>query len=135
MSPRAAKTPPPVPRPTTAELEILRVLWRGGPANVRAVQEGLARGHQVTYTTVLKLLQIMTDKGLVDRDESARTHVYRAAVPEAGVKRRLVADLLDRAFDGSAMGLVMQALSAKPATPEELRQLRALLDEMEGDRQ
>jgi predicted transcriptional regulator len=69
----------------------------------------------------------------VARDESARTHVYRAAVPEAGVKRRLVTDLLDRAFDGSAMNLVMQALSAKPATPDELRQLRALLDEMEGD--
>jgi predicted transcriptional regulator len=76
----------------------------------------------------------MVEKGLVARDESTRTHVYRAAVPEAGVKKRLVADLLDRAFDGSAMNLVMQALSAKPATPEELKQLRALLDEMEGDR-
>jgi predicted transcriptional regulator len=121
------------PQPTAAELEILRVLWRHGPATVRDVQDRLPRGDQLAYTTVLKLLQIMSEKGLVARDESARTHVYRAAVPEARVKRRLVTDLLDRAFDGSAMNLVMQALSAKPATPDELRQLRALLDEMEGD--
>lgn len=123
-----------LPQPTGAELEILRVLWRRGPATVRAVQDGLARGDQVAYTTVLKLLQIMAEKELVTRDASERTHVYRAAVPESGVKRRLVADLLDRAFDGSAMGLVMHALSEKPASPDELRQLRALLDEMQGDR-
>lgn len=122
------------PQPTGAELEILRVLWRGGPATVRAVQDGLARGDQLAYTTVLKLLQIMTGKELVTRDASERTHVYQAAVPEAGVKRRMVADLLDRAFDGSAMGLVMHALSEKPASPAELRQLRALLDKMQGDR-
>jgi len=122
-----------VPQPTAAELQILRVLWRRGPATVRAVQDDLPGGDQLAYTTILKLLQIMVEKQLVARDESARTHIYRAAVPEAGVKRRLVTDLLDRAFDGSAMGLVMQALSAKPASPEELRQLRALLDEMEGD--
>jgi len=122
------------PRPTTAELEILRVLWRRGPGTVRDVQDALPRGGQLAYTTVLKLLQIMVDKRLVARDVSARTHVYRAAVPESGVKRRLVKDLLDRAFDGSAMGLVMQALSANPATPDELRQLRALLDDMEGER-
>lgn len=122
------------PQPTAAELEILRVLWRRGPATVREVQDGLKRGDQLAYTTVLKLLQIMAEKELVARDESARTHVYRAAVPESGVKRRMVADLLDRAFDGSAMGLVMHALSEKPASAEELQQLRALLDEMQGDR-
>ena len=122
------------PQPTAAELEILRVLWRRGPATVREVQDGLSRGDQLAYTTVLKLLQIMAEKELVARDESARTHVYRAAVPESGVKRRMVADLLDRAFDGSAMGLVMHALSEKPASAEELQQLRALLDEMQGDR-
>jgi predicted transcriptional regulator len=122
------------PQPTGAELEILRVLWRRGRATVREVQDALPRGDQLAYTTVLKLLQIMAEKRLVTRDAAARQHVYRAAVPESGVKRRLVKDLLDRAFDGSAMGLVMQALSAKPATPDELRQLRALLDEMEGDR-
>jgi BlaI family transcriptional regulator, penicillinase repressor len=122
------------PQPTAAELQILRVLWRQGPATVRAVQDELPGGDQVGYTTVLKLLQIMVEKGLVARDASARTHIYRAAVPEAGVKKRLVADLLDRAFDGSAMGLVMHALSAKPTTPDELRQLRAMLDKLEGDR-
>lgn len=122
------------PRPTAAELEILRVLWRNGPSTVSQVQPALARGHRVTYTTVLKFLQIMLEKGLVKRDESTRPHVFRAAVPEAQVKRRLVRDLLDQVFDGSAMGLVVQALSATRSTPEELRQLRALLDEIEGGR-
>ncbi len=122
------------PRPTAAELEILRVLWRNGPSTVSQVQPALERGRRVTYTTVLKFLQIMLEKGLVKRDESTRPHVFRAAVPEAQVKRRLVRDLLDQVFDGSAMGLVVQALSATRSTPEELRQLRALLDEIEGGR-
>jgi BlaI family transcriptional regulator, penicillinase repressor len=123
-----------LPRPTAGELEILGVLWRRGPSTVHDVRDTLARGEQVAYTTVLKLLQIMTGKGLVTRVGPVRPHVYRAALPEAGVKRRLVADLLDRVFDGSAMGLVMQALSARPASSEELQQLRAMIDEMEGDR-
>jgi BlaI family transcriptional regulator, penicillinase repressor len=122
------------PKPTAAELEILRVLWRNGPSTVNQVQPALERGHRVAYTTVLKLLQIMLEKGLVRRDESSRPHVFRAAVPEEQVKRRLVTDLLDRAFEGSAMSLVMQALAAKRATPEEVRQLRELLDEIEGGR-
>ena len=86
----------------------------------------------VGYTTVLKLLQIMTEKGLVTRDASARSHVYTAAVSEDDTQRRLVADLLDRAFGGSRLDLVMQALSATPTTREELRQIRALLDSMPG---
>jgi len=122
------------PQPTAGELEILGVLWRRGPSTVHEVRDALARGERVAYTTVLKLLQIMVDKGLVTRVSPVRPHVYRAAFAEAGVKRRLVADFLDRVFDGSAMGLVMQALSARPASAEELQQLRALLDEMEGDR-
>jgi BlaI family penicillinase repressor len=129
---RAAGPRRPLPKPTASELEILGVLWRKGPSTVHDVRDALARGESVAYTTVLKLLQIMTDKGLVTRVAPGRPHVYRAALPEAGVKRRLVADLLDRVFDGSAMSLVMQALSARPATPEELQQLRAMLDEMEG---
>jgi predicted transcriptional regulator len=120
------------PKPTAAELEILRALWRNGPATVHQIQPALERGDRVTYTTVLKLLQIMTEKGLVKRDETSRPHVYRADVPETQVKRRLVTDLLDQVFEGSAMGLVVQALSAKRATPEELRQLRELLDQIEG---
>jgi BlaI family transcriptional regulator, penicillinase repressor len=122
------------PKPTAAELEILRVLWRRGPSTVNQIQPELERGSRVGYTTVLKLLQIMFDKGLVKRDESSRPHVFRAAVPEAQVKRRLVSDLLDQVFEGSAMSLVMQALATKRATPEELRQLRELLDEIEGGR-
>jgi len=125
---------PKTPKPTAAELEILGLLWRRGPSTVHEVRDGLARGQRVAYTTVLKLLQIMADKGLVGRVSPTRPHVYRAATPEAGVKRRLVADLLDKVFDGSAMGLVMQALSARPASREELQQLRKLLDGVEGDR-
>ena len=125
---------PRLPKPTAGELEILRVLWRRGPSTVHQIHPELKRGDRVGYTTVLKLLQIMFEKGLVRRDESTRPHVFRAAVAEAQVKRRLVADLLDQAFEGSSMSLVMQALSAKPATPEEVRKLRRLLDEMEGER-
>jgi predicted transcriptional regulator len=123
-----------LPKPTASELEILGVLWRRGASTVHDVREALARGDTVGYTTVLKLLQIMTEKGLVTRVGPSRPHVFRAALPEAGVKRRLVTDLLDRVFEGSAMGLVMQALSARPASAEELQQLRALIDEMEGER-
>lgn len=122
-----AKTAP-KPQPTPAELEILRVLWRRGPSTVRDVHEGLPKARPVGYTTVLKLLQIMAEKRLVTRDESARSHVYAAAVSEETTQRRLVSDLLDRAFGGSAMGLVMQALAARPASAEELRQIRALID-------
>ena len=118
------------PVPTNAELEILRLLWAKGPQTVRELHRAVRRHRDVGYTTVLKTLQVMTDKGLVSRDESARSHVYAAAVPEGMVKRRLVSDLLDRAFDGSAAGLVMQALSAKRASPAELRQIRELLDEL-----
>ena len=121
------------PKPSAGELEILRVLWRRGPSTVHQVQPELKRGDRVGYTTVLKLLQIMFEKGLVKRDESTRPHVFRAAVAEAQVKRRLVADLLDDVFEGSSMGLVMQALSAKPASADEVRHLRALLDEIEGE--
>ena len=122
-------TPP--PQPTPAELELLRVLWTRGPATVRDLHAALARG--VGYTTVLKLLQIMTEKGLVTRDETARSHVYAAAVSEEITKRQLVTDLLDRAFGGSRLELVMQALSATPATADELQQIRALLDTIPGE--
>ena len=94
------------PKPTAAELQILHVLWRRGPSTVHQVQPELKRGDQVAYTTVLKLLQIMFEKGLVRRDESTRPHVFRAAVAEAQVKRRLVTDLLDQVFEGSSMSLV-----------------------------
>ena len=122
----------PLPRPTDSELSILRALWRLGPSTVRSVQEALGGEETTGYTTVLKTLQIMTEKGLVDRDESARTHVYRSRLSEQGTQRQLVHDLLRRAFGGSVQKLVVQALSAERATSEELREIRRLLNEMEG---
>lgn len=133
MSPPTGKNHP-APKPTDAELAILRVLWRTGPATVRAVHTELSRVEPTGYTTVLKMLQIMTEKGLVTRDESQRSHVYRPVYSEQSVQRRLVSHLLDRAFGGSAKQLVLQALSAKRATPQELAEIRRLLDEMEGGR-
>jgi BlaI family transcriptional regulator, penicillinase repressor len=121
----------PTPRPTDAELAILRVLWERGPSTVREVHEELSRERGTGYTTVLKLLQIMFDKGLVTRDESERAHVYQPRQSEEQAQRRLVTDLLDRAFGGSAQKLVMQALTAKKASPEELAEIRKLLDELD----
>ena len=119
------------PRPTDAELQILRVLWQRGASTVREVQEALNETKPTGYTTVLKMLQIMTEKGLVRRNDSARTHVYEATVPEDQTQRQLVRDLLERAFGGSAQQLVVQALSAKKASREELAEIRRLLDELE----
>src|SRR5687768_1076223 len=120
------------PRPTPAELEILRVLWHRGPSTVREVHEGLDRQRATGYTTVLKLLQIMTEKGIVTRDETERAHVYAARLPEADTQRQLVGDLLDRAFGGSALKLVLHALAARKASPAEIARIRRMLDEMEG---
>jgi predicted transcriptional regulator len=117
-------------KPTDAELAILRVLWDRGPSTVREVAAAL--GRDGAYTTILKLLQIMADKRLVRRDESARTHVYAAALTEHQTQRQLVSDLLDRAFGGSASKLVLHALEARKATPEELAEIRRLLDERRG---
>jgi BlaI family transcriptional regulator, penicillinase repressor len=119
------------PKPTEAELEILRAVWRRGPSTVREIHGDL--GGRTGYTSVLKLMQIMTDKGLLARDEQGRTHVYRPAQPEAQTLKRLAGDLLDRAFGGSARKLVAAALSSKRATPEELDDIRRLLDDMKGD--
>lgn len=117
------------PLPTDAELSILNVLWRRGPSTVRDVFEALQGDTGTGYTTVLKLLQIMMQKGLVKRDESQRSHVYRAAASEEQTQKRLVGELLDKAFGGSAPALVMRALSVKPASRAELDAIRALLDE------
>jgi BlaI family transcriptional regulator, penicillinase repressor len=122
-----------LPRPTPAELEILRILWKQGECTVREVQETLEHERPTGYTTVLKLLQIMTEKGLVRRDETARAHVYGAMVPEQETQQQLVRDLLERAFGGSATKLVMQALSSKTSS-EELGRIRELLDRLEGEK-
>jgi len=121
----------PLPRPTDAELEILKVLWRRGPCTVREVFDSLSESKQTGYTTVLKLMQIMAEKGLVRRDESERAHRYEAALAEEETQRQLVGDLLRRAFDGSAKRLVMQALSAERASADELEEIRRLLDRLE----
>ncbi len=123
---------PPAPRPTEGELEILRVLWERGPSTVREVHEALEAGRRTGYTTVLKLLQIMTEKGLVQRDESERAHVYETRAPREDTQRQLVGDLLERAFSGSASALVLRALSSKKTSPEEIARIRKVLDEMEG---
>lgn len=117
-----------IPRPTDAELALLRVLWDHGPSTVRQIHEVVSVERPTGYTTVLKLLQIMTEKGLVERDERARTHVYRARLSAAETQRQLVGHLVDRAFGGSAAALVMQALAARRASPEELAEIRRLLD-------
>jgi len=112
-------------KPTDAELGILRVLWARGPSTVREVTETL--GRDTGYTTVLKLLQIMTEKRLVRRDESSRTHIYEAAFTQDQTERQVVADLLDRVFEGSAAKLVLQALAANKTTPEELDEIKKLI--------
>ena len=119
-------------KPTDAELAILRVLWSRGPSTVREV--AAAMGRDGAYTTILKLLQIMTEKRLVRRDESARTHVYEAVASEDQTQKQMVSDLVARVFDGSAAKLVLQALASAKASPAELAEIRKLLDTHRGGR-
>jgi len=117
-------------RPTDREVTILRILWDNGPSTVRQVNEAMSKGLDTGYTTTLKLMQIMTGKGLVIRDESSRQHVYRPAFSEEKTQKQLVGDLLERAFSGSAEKLVMRALSAKKVSAKELARIRKLLNEL-----
>ncbi len=117
------------PRPTNAELEILTVLWSIGPATVREVYTVISRRRPAQYSTVLKFMQIMAEKGLVRRDEKQRAHVYQAARPREWTQQQLAADLMERAFSGSAKALLVGALSARKATKAELAELCRLLDE------
>lgn len=119
------------PRPTDAELEILNVLWEHGPSTVREVHEAIVEQKPAQYTTVLKLLQIMATKGLVERDASERAHRYQAARPREETRSQLAGDLLQRAFGGSARSLMMGALSGRKTSKKELAELRRLLDEHE----
>lgn len=131
---RMARSSDSPPRPTDGELGILRVLWARGASSVRDVLEvvNARRSVPLAYTTVLRFLQIMTEKGLVKRVEKGRAHLYRASVPAAQTQRHLVRDLMDRLFDGSARDLVLQALGAKKVTAAELREIRGLLDEFDS---
>jgi BlaI family transcriptional regulator, penicillinase repressor len=131
MSLNPVPAAPDPPRPTDAELAILRVLWRRGPSTVRQVMDELNRQQPTGYTTVLKMLQIMTEKRLVDREEVGRLHVYEPVRSESETQRQLLGDLLERAFNGSARQLVLQALATRPAAPGELAEIRRLLDELE----
>ncbi len=123
-----------VRRPTGAELEILNVLWQRGPCTVREVHEALSVDRDTRYTTTLKLMQIMAEKGLALRDESQRAHLYRPAIPEERTLRGLAADILERAFGGSAEKLLMHALQAGKVSRGEVARIRKLLDEIEGGR-
>ena len=122
-------------KPTNAELAILRVLWKRGPSTVREVWDQIGPAQRIGYTTVLKLLQIMLEKGLVERDDSARSHVYRPRATEEQTQRQVVGQLLERVFAGSAGKLVLQALAVKKASRAELAEIRKLLDEMEGGKE
>ncbi|HEY1754956.1 MAG TPA: BlaI/MecI/CopY family transcriptional regulator [Bryobacteraceae bacterium] len=122
---------PPKPLPTGAELDILAALWRLGPATVREVHEQL--GKDSGYTTTLKQMQVMTEKGLVTRTERFRSHVYEASQPKEQTQGQLAADLLQRAFEGSAKNLMLGALSANPASREDLKDIRRMLDDFEKD--
>ena len=117
------------PRPTDAELEILSVLWSTGPATVRQVYEVISERRPAQYSTILKFMQIMADKGLLIRDEAQRAHVYKAARPREWTQQQLAGHLLERAFSGSAKALLIGALSARKTTKSELAEIRKLIDE------
>ncbi len=119
-------------RPTESELEILQTLWTRGLATVREVHEDLARTKDVGYTTTLKLMQIMHEKGLVKRDDSMRTHVYQAAVNKEKTQKHMLGKMIDSLFGGSSTQLVIQALGENKASPEELAKIQALLDNLKN---
>jgi len=122
------------PRPTDAELEILAVLWSRGPSTVREVHEAITARRPAQYTTALKLLQIMTEKGLVQRNEKQRAHIYQAARPREWTQRQLAGDLIQRAFSGSAKSLILEVLSAHKTSKRELAKIRRLLDDYEKEK-
>lgn len=120
-------------QPTTSELEILNVLWEKESATVREVFEIISTTKSVTYTTILKLMQIMTEKGLVERDEEGKAHIYRAAIAQNETQKGLVNDLLEKVFRGSAMQLVQHLLEAKKTSPEEMKEIRRMIEKAEKE--
>jgi BlaI family transcriptional regulator, penicillinase repressor len=123
-----------LPKPTEGELELLRVLWAKGPATVRELHEAVGEDRAVAYTTVLKLLQIMTEKGLVQRRELGRAHIYRTTASQEDTQSQLLRDLSERLFSGSATQLAMHALSMQPATQDELKEIRKLIERKQEKR-
>lgn len=120
-------------QPTEVELQILQVLWEHGPTTVRQIHNALAPAKGTNYSTTVKMLSVMLDKGLVKRDESVRPQVYRPATTQQATQRRMLRHLIQRAYDGSASSLVLHALSSQKATPGELAEIRQLLDDLEGE--
>jgi BlaI family transcriptional regulator, penicillinase repressor len=118
-----------LPKPTEGELELLRVLWEKGPATVRELHDAVNLQRAVGYTSVLKILQIMTEKRLVEREESAKAHIYRAAASQQDTQNQLLRDLSERLFSGSAAQLAMHALAMQPASAEELEEIRTLIEQ------
>ena len=116
------------PRPTNSELAVLQVLWERGPCTVRQVHEALRDERGTRYTTTLKIMQVMAEKGLVTRDDSRRSHIYRAAVDEEKTRCRVLSEFVDRAFGGSTRKLILHALSSGEVSPEEVRQIKRLLE-------
>ncbi len=119
-------------RPTEVEMQIVRILWKLGPSPVREIHRRLEAAKGTNYSTTVKMLAVMLQKGLVKRDEEARPHVYRASLTRAKTGKRMLDDLIEKVYDGSTMSLVLQALSSEKATKEELDQIRRVLDQMEG---
>jgi BlaI family transcriptional regulator, penicillinase repressor len=122
---------PPATQPTEVELQILRLLWELGPSGVRQIHTRLEAEKGTNYSTTVKMLAVMLEKGLVTRDEAARPHVYRAAVTQERARKKMLHELIEKLYDGSASSLVMHALSSKKASPDELNEIRRLLDELE----
>ena len=119
-------------QPTEVELQILRILWEHGPSIARQVHDALQQTKQTVYSTTVKMLSVMLDKGLLKRDDDAKPQVYRATTPRQRTQKRMLVDLIDKVYDGSAAALMLHAISSKKATSEELAEIRNLLDEMEG---
>jgi len=120
-------------KPTNAEMKILSVIWEHGPKTVREVHDLISQKETIGYTTVLKFMQIMTEKGLLERDASVRPQIFSAAQPQQQTQKMMLRDLVDRAFAGSPGNLALQALSTRKSTPKELREIRTLLDKLEGE--
>ena len=121
-----------IKKPTDAELEVLRVLWEHGPSSVRFVNEELSKNREVVYTTTLKMMQVMTDKGMLRRDTSSRTHVYQAAVSQTAIQKNMLDKLVDTAFNGSALQLVVKALGHKKTSKEDLKEIKKIIQELEN---
>jgi predicted transcriptional regulator len=124
---------PKIPKPTEGELEILQVIWKNGPSTVREVHDILSLQKEAGYTTTLKLMQILHEKGMVRRKKSGRTHIYESLIRENDIQLQMLDRLLDTAFHGSAMELVLQALGNRTSSEEEIQQIRNFLDQLEGE--